>query len=191
MDATCLPGIIEAVLFVCGEPVEISDLAHALDLTASEIEPILTALRDTYDLEKRGLRLARYGDSIQLTTRPDYAPFIEKLLQPVTKQTLTQTVMETLSIIAYKQPVTKSEIEAIRGVKSDYSIQLLNNRGLITEGGRRESLGRPILYITTETFLRHFNIETLEELPLVDIANAVLTQTEIPEMLEMDGESES
>ena len=191
MDATCLPGIIEAVLFVCGEPVEISDLAHALDLTASEIEPILTALRDTYDLEKRGLRLARYGGSIQLTTRPDYAPFIEKLLQPVTKQTLTQTVMETLSIIAYKQPVTKSEIEAIRGVKSDYSIQLLNNRGLITEGGRRESLGRPILYITTETFLRHFNIETLEELPLVDITNAVLTQTEIPEMLEMDGESES
>ena len=165
MDQTMLPGIVEAILFVAGEPVAIEDLAHALDLTVSELTPALDALRDGYDLEKRGLTLKRFGGSIQLSTRPELAPYIEKLLQPVQKQSLSQAVMETLSIIAYRQPVTKAEIEAIRGVKCDYSVQSLVNKGLIAEVGRRETLGRPILYGTTETFLQHFGIETLDDLP--------------------------
>ena len=102
---------------------------------------------------------------MQLTTRPDYAPYIERLLQPIQKQSLSQAAMETLSIIAYRQPVTKAEIEAVRGVKCDYSVASLVNKELICEVGRRESLGRPILYGTTPKFLQHFGIESLEELP--------------------------
>lgn len=161
--------IIEAILFVAGEPVKTADLAHALDLTASELEPILDALRDEYDLDERGLRLNRFGESVQLATRAEYAPFIERLLQPVQKQSLSQAAMETLSIVAYRQPVTKGEIEAVRGVKCDYSVQSLINKGLIEEAGRRESLGKPMLYRTTEKFLAHFGIENLNQLPPVEI----------------------
>ena len=159
------PGIVEALLFVAGEPVQVGDLAHALNLTTGEMNEVLDELALHYDAERRGLRLNRYGDGVQLSTRPEYAQYIETLLQPVQKQALSQAVMETLSIIAYRQPVTKGEIEAIRGVKCDYSVQMLTNRGLIQEVGRREGLGRPILYGTTEAFLRHFNIESLEGLP--------------------------
>ena len=165
MDRSMLPGIIEAILFVCGEPVGIEGLAHALDLTVSELEPVIEQMRDTYDLEKRGLRLNRFGGGIQLSTQPEFSPYIERLLRPATRQSLTQTVLETLSIIAYRQPVSKAEIESVRGVKCDYSVQLLTNRGLICEVGRRETLGRPILYGTTDAFLRHFGIEALDQLP--------------------------
>ena len=165
MENRNLPGIVEALLFVSGEPVAVSDLAHALDLTAGEMEKVLDDLALQYDAEMRGLRLNRYGGQVQLSTRPEYAQYIENLLQPVQKQALSQAVMETLSIIAYRQPVTKGEIEAIRGVKCDYSVQMLTNRGLIQEAGRREGLGRPILYATTDAFLRHFDIESLEQLP--------------------------
>ena len=165
MENAKIKCIIEAILFVAGEPVCVEDLAHALDLTVGELSEHLNALRDEYDLDVRGIRLARFGDSVQLTTRPDYAPYIERLLQPIQKQSLSQAAMETLSIIAYRQPVTKAEIEAVRGVKCDYSVASLVNKELICEVGRRESLGRPILYGTTPKFLQHFGIESLDELP--------------------------
>ena len=169
MDASKLPCAVEAILFVAGEPVNVGDLAHALDMTVSELTPVLDALRDEYDRGARGLKLNRFGMSVQLATRPDYAPQIERLLQPVQKQSLSQAAMETLSIIAYRQPITKGEIEAVRGVKCDYSVASLMNKGLIEEVGRRESLGRPILYGTTEGFLSHFGIETLDDLPELDL----------------------
>ena len=169
MDEKNLPAIIEAILFVSGEPVNVADLAHALNMTVSELEPSLNALRDEYDRGGRGLRLNRFGMSVQLSTRAEFAPYIEKLLQPVQKQSLSQAMMETLSIIAYRQPVTKAEIEAVRGVKCDYSVQSLMNKGLINEVGRRETLGRPIEYGTTEAFLSHFGIESLDDLPVLDI----------------------
>ena len=176
MEEKKLTCIIEAILFVAGEPVTLTDLAHALDLTVSELIPALDQLRDEYDLDRRGLRLNRFGESVQLSIRPDYAPYIERLLQPVQKQSLSQAAMETLSIVAYRQPVTKTEIEAVRGVKCDYSVTSLLNKGLIEEAGRRESLGRPIQYATTEKFLQHFGIESLNELPELDI--------QMPEKLE-------
>ncbi len=179
MDASKLPCAIEAILFVAGEPVNVADLAHALDMTVAEISPVLDALRDEYDKNQRGLKLNRFGMSVQLATRPDYAPQIERLLQPVQKQSLSQAAMETLSIIAYRQPVTKSEIEAVRGVKCDYSITSLMNKGLIQEEGRRESLGRPILYGTTEAFLSHFGIETLDDLPVLDIPQPPVEEQEV------------
>ena len=168
MDQTELCGIIEAILFVAGEPVVRGDLAHALNLTLGELDEALQALSDHFDAEHRGLRLNRYGTSVQLAIRPEYAPFVERLLQPVQKQPLSQAAMETLSVIAYRQPVTKADIEQVRGVKCDYSVQALLAKGLIEEAGRRETLGRPILYRTTDAFLRHFGISTLEELPQVD-----------------------
>ncbi|MBR2571283.1 MAG: SMC-Scp complex subunit ScpB [Clostridia bacterium] len=165
METRELSGILEAILYVAGEPVDIADLAHALNLTVSEMLPAVDALRDACDLEKRGLKLNRYGDALQFSIRPEYAPYVEKLLQPIQQQSLSQAAMETLSIIAYRQPVTKQEIEAVRGVKCDYSVQSLLNKELIAELGRRETLGRPILYGTTEKFLRHFGIESLADLP--------------------------
>lgn len=165
MEINELCGILEAILYVAGEPVRVDTLAHALNLTQTELEPAIEQLRDNCLLERRGLRLNRHGAEIQMSINPEYARFVEMLLQPVQKQSLSQAVLETLSIIAYRQPVTKGDIEAIRGVKCDYSVQLLLARGLICEAGRRETLGHPILYATTDQFLRHFGLEGLNDLP--------------------------
>lgn len=161
-------GIVEAILFVTGDAVEKRELCRALEITDAQLEETLDALESGYDFDRRGLRLLRFGAHVQLATRPDYAPYVEKLLQPVQKQSLSQAVMETLAVIAYRQPVTKGEIEQVRGVKCDYSVQSLVSKGLIEEVGRRETLGRPILYGTTDAFLRHFCLSSLDELPQID-----------------------
>ena len=163
-------GIVEAILFVTGNAVETREIARVLDITDAELEETLDALESGYDFDRRGLRLLRFGAHVQLATRPDYAPYVEKLLQPVQKQSLSQAVMETLAVIAYRQPVTKAEIEQIRGVKCDYSVQSLVSKGLIEEVGRKETLGRPILYGTTDAFLRHFCISSVAELPEIDFS---------------------
>lgn len=163
-------GVVEAILFVTGNAVEKKEICRAMDITEGELEETLDALESGYDFDLRGLRLLRFGAHVQLATRPDYAPYVEKLLQPVQKQSLSQAVMETLAVIAYRQPVTKAEIEQVRGVKCDYSVQSLVTRGLIEEVGRKEALGRPILYGTTDAFLRHFCISSLSELPEIDFS---------------------
>ena len=158
-------GIVEAILFVTGNAVERKELCRALEITEGELSETLDALESGYDFDRRGLRLLRFGEHVQLATRPDYAPYVEKLLQPVQKQSLSQAVMETLAVIAYKQPVTKAEIEQIRGVKCDYSVQSLVKKGLIEDVGRKDVVGRPILYGTTDAFLSHFGLRTLSDLP--------------------------
>ena len=163
-----LAAIVEAILFVAGDPVRIEDLAHAMNLTASEMTEALSALSDHLTLENRGIQLNRSGETVFLSIRPQYAPQVDAFLQPLQKRPLSQAVLETLSIIAYRQPCTRGDVESIRGVKCDYSVQALLNRGFIEECGRRETLGRPLLYKTTDKFLQHFGIETLEELPSVD-----------------------
>ena len=170
MEQADIPKVVEAILFVSGEPVEVAELERALEVTTLELSAALDELESGYDRERRGLRLLRFGSHVQLGTRSEYAPYIEELLQPVQKQTLSQAVMETLAVIAYKQPVTRGEIEAVRGVKCDYSVQSLMNKRLICEVGRKETLGRPILYGTTDEFLRHFGISSLAELPTVDFS---------------------
>ena len=162
---TELSKVLEAILFVSGEPLQIAALAHALEVTELEISAAADELASDYDYNRRGICLKRFGSHIQLSTRADYAPQIEKLLQPIQKQSLSQAALETLAVVAYKQPVTKLEIEAVRGVKCDYSVQSLVNKGLIEEVGRKEALGRPILYGTTDAFLSHFGLTTLEDLP--------------------------
>ena len=160
-----LCAVIEAILFVSGDPVRVEDLAHSMNLTAMEMETALTELADHLSLESHGLQLNRSGGEVFLSIRPEYAPQVEAFLQPLEKRPLSQAVLETLSIIAYRQPVTKADIEQVRGVKCDYSIQSLLNKGLIKEVGRKEALGRPILYATTDRFLEHFGISDIRELP--------------------------
>ncbi|MBQ8202366.1 MAG: SMC-Scp complex subunit ScpB [Clostridia bacterium] len=160
-----LAGRIEAILFVAGEPVRVEDLARALNVSVREVETELTRIRDEYDFGQRGFTLRRFGHQVQLATRALYSADVVHLLQPVQKQSLSQAAMETLAVVAYKQPVTRAEVEQIRGVKCDYSLQSLVNKELIMEVGRKEALGRPILYGTTENFLAHFGLSTLEDLP--------------------------
>ncbi len=164
-ESGTLKGRLEAVLFVAGEPVLVDDLAKALNETRFKVQMALSALKEEYDANQRGFCLRLFGEHVQLTTRPLYAADVVHLLQPVQKQTLSQAIMETLAVVAYRQPVTKAEIEAIRGVKCDYSVQSLTQKGLIVEVGRKDALGKPILYGTTDTFLQRFGIESLEELP--------------------------
>ena len=177
MDEAKLCGILEAILFVSGDPVSAADIAHALNLTESELNGAIGRLKDHCDLEKRGLRLNRFGGKLQLSIQPEYAPYVDMFLQPVRQQTLSQVALETLSIIAYRQPVTKSDIESVRGVKCDYSVQALIKKDLIREAGRKETLGRPILYETTDEFLRHFGIASLEELPMAALGQTKMELT--------------
>ena len=160
-----LKGKIEAILFVAGEPVGIRDLAKALRTEEKKIRQELDSLRDEYDFEQRGFLIKRFGDKVQLATRPLYAGDVVRMLQPAQKQSLSQAAMETLAVVAYRQPVTRAEIEQVRGVKCDYSLQSLMNKGLIREMGRKDTIGRPILFGTTDEFLSHFGLETLEGLP--------------------------
>ena len=163
--AGTLSGRIEAILFVAGEPVRIEELAKALNVSVRAVENEVTKLRDEYDFHQRGFTLKRFGHQVQLATRALYATDVVHLLQPVQKQSLSQAAMETLAVVAYKQPVTRAEVEQVRGVKCDYSLQSLMNKELIMEVGRKDTLGRPILYGTTENFLSHFGLSTLDDLP--------------------------
>ena len=160
-----LRGRIEAILFVAGEAVNIRDLAKALQTGEATVRTELNAIRDEYDYNQRGFLLKRFGDKVQLATRPLYAQDVLRLLQPVQQQSLSQAAMETLAVVAYKQPVTRAEVEQVRGVKCDYSLQSLTNKGLIKEVGRKDTIGRPILFGTTDEFLSHFGLEGLEFLP--------------------------
>ena len=150
---------------MAGEPVKIAELAKALEIDEKDAIQAVEALERHFEDEKRGITVKRYGDHLRLETRAEYAPYVEKMLQPIQRQSLSQTVMETLAVIAYRQPTTKGEVEQVRGVKCDYSVQSLLNKGLTKEVGRKEALGRPILYATTDKFLEHFGISDLRELP--------------------------
>ena len=180
-----LKGRIEAILYVAGEAVSLRDLSRALQTEEKEIRKAVDSLRDEYDYQQRGFMLKRFSDKIQLATRPLYAKDVIRLLQPVQQQSLSQAAMETLAVVAYKQPVTRAEVEQIRGVKCDYSLQSLISKGLIREAGRKDTIGRPILFCTTDEFLSHFGLEGLDKLPPMpepeDNHETELTDTEITE----------
>ena len=178
-----MKGRIEAILFVAGEAVLVNELARALEISLEELETALNELRDEYDFAQRGFCLKRFGQHVQLATRALYSEDVVRLLQPVQKQSLSQAVMETLAVVAYRQPVTKAEVEQIRGVKCDYSIHSLVTKNLITEVGRKDTLGRPILYGTTEEFLSHFGLEALEDLPPMPDVNGEQHEGPVPEIV--------
>ncbi|HEY4689163.1 MAG TPA: SMC-Scp complex subunit ScpB [Anaerolineae bacterium] len=161
-----LAAMIESLLFVSSEPVPVGRLAEALDVSVEQVEETLAELRQVSNNgAARGLMLQRRGDKVQLTTRPECAPFIEKFLGLALTTRLSKPALETLAIIAYQQPVTRPEIEMIRGVNCDGVIQTLLSKGLIEEVGRLETAGRPIQYGTTFAFLQHFGLRSLDDLP--------------------------
>ena len=176
-------GRIEAILFVAGEAVEIRELARALGQDEKAVRCTLHDLESEYDYQQRGFMLKRFGEKVQLATRPLYADDVVRLLQPVQKQSLGQAAMETLAVVAYRQPVTRAEVEQIRGVKCDYSLQSLTNKGLIAEVGRKETIGRPILFGTTDEFLSRFGIESLEDLPPLPENEALENEEEHEELI--------
>lgn len=178
----CLRGRIEAILFVTGEAIRVDELAKALDVTVSQLDRELSSLKDEYDFGQRGFCVKRFGQHVQLATRALYSADVVRLLQPVQKQSLTQAAMETLAVVAYRQPVTRAEVEQIRGVKCDYSLATLMNKQLIQEVGRKDTLGRPILYGTTDAFLDHFGISSLDELPPLPERTAEDRPEDVPEL---------
>lgn len=162
-----LSARIEALLFVAFEPVTPGQLGTALDVTPAQINKGLDEL-DT-SLRTRGLRLQKHNGRVQLTTAPETSESIERFLGLEATTRLSRAALETLAIIAYQQPVTRPQVDSVRGVNSDGVMRSLLSKGLIQEGGRAEGPGRPILYSTTPEFLQHFGLDSLTELPQLDI----------------------
>lgn len=158
-------AIIEGILFAAGDPVKIDRIADILDIDVKSTRVVMTALIDKYDEEMRGLKIIRLDDSYQMCTRGEYNEYIAKLAEPKRAQTLSNAAMEVLSIVAYKQPVTRSVVEQIRGVSCDHLINRLLERNLIQEIGRLDTPGRPMLFGTSEEFLRCFGIASVTDLP--------------------------
>ena len=154
---------LEALLFVAAEPVTTAQLAAALDVSASVVERGLNELGAS--LSSRGLRLQRHTGRVQLTTAPQLAELIERFLGLESTTHLSRAALETLAIIAYQQPVTRPQIDSIRGVNSDSMMKSLLSKGLILESGRADGPGRPILYSTTPEFLQHFGLNSILEMP--------------------------
>jgi segregation and condensation protein B len=159
---------IEALLFVSSGLVSIYQLAKTLSLSESEVESLLADLEVHYKMGGHGIRLMRLNRRVQLTTAPELSSTVETMLGLQATSTLSQAALEALAIVAYKQPVTRPEVDAIRGVNSDGVLRNLLSKGLIEEVGREDTPGRPILYGTTPEFLQHFGLETLESLPFID-----------------------
>ena len=162
-------GIIEAVLFAMGDSVEITALAHVLDMTEQKVKKLLEEMAQAYEEPSSGLRLIFLEDSVQLATKGDYYDALVKLVKAPKKQVLSDSVIETLSIVAYKQPVTRGDIEKIRGVSSDYAINRLIEYDLIKEVGRLDAPGKPLLFGTSEQFLRSFGLSSLDNLPEISM----------------------
>ncbi len=159
---------IEAILFTMGESVEVGKIAAALDLKSAEVKKIIAQMQEELKDESRGIKIIELEDAYQMCTKPEMYEALIKVAKQPKRQVLTDVLMETLSIIAYKQPVTKSEIEKIRGVKSDFAVNKLVEYELVEEIGRLDTPGRPLLFGTTEEFLRRFGVESPDALPIVD-----------------------
>ncbi len=164
-----LTDIIEAIIFASGKGISKRALVNGLrDYNAKDIEKALEELEKRYSGEERGVRLIRFNDSYQFETNPAYGGTLSDILMETKERELSKTLLQVLAIIAYKQPVTRLEIEDLRGVGSDYVLGMLTKLGLIDVVGRKETLGRPLLYGTTDEFLKKFGLHSLEDLPDYD-----------------------
>ena len=164
-DAEGADSVIESILFVSGEPVKVARLAAVLGVSEGEVEAAADRMRDKYSFERRGIRLVKLEDSLQLCSAPEHADVIRRALETRKPPSLSPPALEVLSIVAYFQPVTRAYIEQIRGVDSVYTVGMLLDRGLIEACGRMAAPGRPMLYKTTYAFLRTFKLQSLSELP--------------------------
>ncbi|PWH13380.1 MAG: SMC-Scp complex subunit ScpB [Ardenticatenia bacterium] len=174
-----LSALVESLLFAAGAPVSLRQLAEALDCSLSEVETAVQALQEA--CRTRGVQVQRHGELLQLVTAPAAASYVERLLGLSGGTGLSPAALETLAIIAYKQPITRPEIEAIRGVNSDSVLRTLLSKGLIQEVGRLETVGRPILFGTTFEFLQYFGLGGLDELPpLEDVTDKASPEDTAP-----------
>nr|WP_300090106.1 SMC-Scp complex subunit ScpB [Sedimentibacter sp.] len=165
-----IKSVLESLLFAWGEPLNINEISRILDMSTGSINNILEEMIVTFNEDTdRGLVIQKFGNSYQITTKKENYEFIQSLLQTTVNKSLSTAAMETLSIIAYKQPVTKVEIELIRGVKCSNVIKGLLDKNLIKEVGRLDKPGRPAIYSTTDEFLRHFGLNSINELPALKI----------------------
>ena len=165
-----IPYAIEGILFAAGEPVKAAKLAAVLETDIETVVEAVRLLRYNYDTEERGMTIIDIDDGYQLCSRPDYYNYIQLILGEQRRQALSNAAMEVLAIIAYKQPITRGQIEYVRGVNSDAAVNRLVERGLIEESGRLDAPGRPILYRTTQNFLRCFGLSTPKDLPPLDMS---------------------
>lgn len=165
MERQQAEAVIEAILFTMGDSVAITKLAEVIEEDVKTTKEIIADMASKYEMQERGIAMLQLEDAVQLCTKGEFYEYLIKIAKAPRKLTLTDSVLETLSIIAYKQPVTRLEIERIRGVNSDHAVNRLLEFELITEVGRMDAPGRPILFGTTEQFLRSFGVKSLDELP--------------------------
>ena len=176
---------LEAILFAMGNSVELDRLAAAIEETPEETRLLLTQMKEDWEAEKRGVCLVEYEGAFQMCTRGDLYEYLIRVAKQPRKYVLTDVLLETLSIIAYKQPVTKLEIEKIRGVKSDHAVNKLVEYNLVCEAGRLDAPGRPLLFQTTEEFLRRFSIHSIEDLPGLNPEQVENFKTEAEEEVQL------
>lgn len=167
MDLDKIEAVLEAVLFAMGESVEVEKLASAIEHDVDTTRKIVHNMMDKYETQSRGIRIIELENAFQMCTKPEYYEQLIKVASQPRKYVLTEVLLETLSIIAYKQPITKLEIEKIRGVSCDHAVNKLVEYGLAKELGRLDAPGRPMLFGTTEEFLRTFGVQSIEELPVI------------------------
>lgn len=163
-----LESIIEAILFAMGDSVEVSKIASAIEQDVPTTEKLIHNMMDKYQKEERGIRIIELDHAYQLCSKPEMNEYLIRIAKQPKKYVLTDVMLETLSIIAYRQPITKLEIEKIRGVKSDHAVNKLIEYNLVCELGRLDAPGRPLLFGTTEEFLRRFSVQSLDDLPGIE-----------------------
>ncbi len=169
MEINEIKYAVEGILFAAGEPVRTAKLAAVMELDIDTVKNAVELLREEYNTQKRGFAIIEIDEGYQICSRPEYYGYIREILGEQRNQALSGAAMETLAIIAYKQPITRGQIEKIRGVNSDGCVNRLYERGLIDEDGRLDAPGRPILYKTTVLFLRTFGLKTLADLPALKL----------------------
>ena len=162
-----LENVLESLLFLSGNPIEIKDIAVKLEISANEINTAIKLLKEKYSGDS-GIHILTFNNKIQLSSNPEYSTQVETVLNPIKERELSKAMMEVASIIAYKQPATRLEIEEIRGVNSDYAIMMLTKHNIIEVVGRKDTIGKPLLYGTTDDFLKRFQLSSLDELPDYD-----------------------
>jgi len=163
-----IKSAMESLLFVWGDPLDAKVCADLFDIPLQEMLETLRELMGDYEQRESGLRIREADQTFQLCTNPENDDYIQRLCTPVKEKRLTQAALEVLAIVAYRQPVTKGEIDSIRGVRSDRALEGLVKRELVREAGRSQAIGRPVMYATTKAFLVQFGFESLEDLPLIE-----------------------
>ncbi len=173
-----IEAIIEAMLFAKGEAISLKTISCVLDKKQEEVKVILENLISKYENEKRGIKIIEIDNTYQMCTNPEYFSYIKNMYGAQPKKAISQTLLETLAIVAYKQPITKMQIEYIRGVNSDHAINSLIKYELIEEKGRLDTPGKPILFGTTKYFLKHFGFNSLENMPNIDNEDDIKKEVE-------------